>query len=81
MAELIVGAVAAAGLLLVVQFARRYRTAVLWWQWVLTTLALLYSILAASRADTAPNSRSRVLETGRREDGYRGADVDCLSSR
>ena len=45
MAELIVGAVAATGLLLVVQFARRHHLALSWWQWGLTLLAFLYSIL------------------------------------
>ena len=44
MAELIVGAVATTGLLLVVQFARRRRLTVAWWQWGLTVLAFLYSI-------------------------------------
>ena len=45
MAELIVGAVATTGLLLVMQFARRHRLAVAWWQWSLTVLAFLYSVL------------------------------------
>ena len=44
MAELIVGAVATTGLLLVMQFARRHRLTVAWWQWGLTVLGFLYSI-------------------------------------
>ena len=45
MAELIVGAVATTGLLLVMQFARKRQLAVAWWQWGLTVLAFLYSVL------------------------------------
>lgn len=44
MAELIVGAVAATGLLLFMQFARKRQLAVAWRQWGLTVLAFLYSI-------------------------------------
>ena len=64
MAELIVGAVATTGLLLVMQFARRHRLAVAWWQWSLTVLAFLYSIFVLE-----------VIVTFLREGSSKGAMV------
>jgi hypothetical protein len=44
MAELLVGAVAATGFLLVVHSARSKGLAVSWWGWCLTVIAFLYAV-------------------------------------
>lgn len=42
--HLILGAAAAAGLLVLVEYARRRNLAVAWWGWLLTVLGIGYSI-------------------------------------
>ena len=44
MAELLIGACAAAGFLLLVHFARSRALTVRWWQWGLTLLAFVYAV-------------------------------------
>jgi lipopolysaccharide export LptBFGC system permease protein LptF len=44
MAELLVGAVAATGLLTLIQYARAKGIPVGWWGWTLTALAFLYAV-------------------------------------
>jgi len=44
MAELIIGGVAAAGFILLVQSARARALTVTWWQWGLTLLGFLYGV-------------------------------------
>jgi hypothetical protein len=45
MAELIIGAGAATGFVLLTRFARARALTVTWWQWGLTLLGLLYGVL------------------------------------
>jgi hypothetical protein len=42
--QLVIGAAAAATLLLLVHYARQRGLALGWWQWVLTVLAVLYAV-------------------------------------
>jgi hypothetical protein len=44
MIHLIIGALAMAAMLLLVDVARRRRMAVRWWQWALTALGILYGV-------------------------------------
>lgn len=44
MAELIIGGIAAAGFILLVQSARARSLTVTWWQWGLTFLGFLYGV-------------------------------------
>jgi hypothetical protein len=44
MAELIIGACAATGLVLLIRLARTRTLSVTWWQWGLTFLGLLYAV-------------------------------------
>ncbi len=43
-AHILIGAVAAAGLFYVVNFARRRSLDLTWWQWGLTLLAFIYAV-------------------------------------
>ena len=44
MAEMIIGGIATAGLILLVQSARARALTVTWWQWGLTVLGFLYGV-------------------------------------
>ena len=44
MVEIAVGALAVAGFWLVVNFARRHKLSVAWWQWLLTILGFAYAV-------------------------------------
>jgi hypothetical protein len=44
MIHLIIGALAMAAMLLLVDFSRKQRIAVCWWQWALTALGILYGV-------------------------------------
>jgi len=44
MADLLLGAIAAATLFLLLQFAQRRQLSVVWWQWTLTVLNLIYTV-------------------------------------
>ena len=44
MIHLLIGALAMAAMLLFVDVARRQKIAVRWWQWVLTSLGILYGV-------------------------------------
>ena len=44
MADLLLGALAAATLFSLLQYAQRRRLSVVWWQWALTALNLVYTV-------------------------------------
>ncbi len=44
MADLLLGAIAAAALFLLVHYAQARRISVAWWQWTLTILNILYTV-------------------------------------
>jgi hypothetical protein len=44
MADLLLGAMAAATLFLLLQYSQRRRLGVVWWQWALTVLNLAYAV-------------------------------------
>lgn len=44
MADLLLGAIAAATLFLLLQYAERRQLSVVWWQWALTVLNLVYAV-------------------------------------
>ena len=44
MADLLLGAIAAATLFLLLRFAQRRQLSVVWWQWALTVLNIMYTV-------------------------------------
>jgi hypothetical protein len=44
MLEILIGAIAATGWILLSRFARRRKLKIAWWQWAITLIALLYGV-------------------------------------
>lgn len=44
MLEILIGAIAATGWILLSRFARRRKLKIAWWQWAITLVALLYGV-------------------------------------